>query len=354
MIDDKSLKKYKSFKGDYRKTMLANIDNKEQCFVQEDNRRCSFLNCDNLCEMYINAGEDMLCKTCRKYPRHFEEFENFRTVNLSISCPEVARIILGRKSKVKFRYMTTEREEKPYEYFDFMLFTKLQQIQEYLIGVLQERSLDLNIRVAIALGCAHDLQKRIDNNKLYEIDDLLDRYYDKSFKNKAVNTVARIKKDTSKANTILGRARIFMNMHNLEVLSEEWPEYMAECEKTLYDSGIDYYFEIEDEFNRYYYDRMVEYEQIVVYFIATYFLGAVYDDQLYDKVVFAIASMLFIKEMDMATYVMNNGKLSFEQQVDIVHKYSRELEHSDPNVELFENMIAERGEYTADALIKLL
>ena len=77
MIDEKSLKKYKKFKGTFRNRLHNDIDWSEQAFRQYD-RCCAFLNEENLCDIYSEAGPDMLCDTCRKYPRHIEEFEGLR------------------------------------------------------------------------------------------------------------------------------------------------------------------------------------------------------------------------------------------------------------------------------------
>ena len=77
VIDDKSLKKYKRVKGTFRNRLHNDIDWKEQIFRQY-NRRCAFLNEENLCDIYTEAGEKLFCKTCRQYPRHEEEYENVR------------------------------------------------------------------------------------------------------------------------------------------------------------------------------------------------------------------------------------------------------------------------------------
>ena len=98
MIDEKSLQKYRRFKGPFRNRLHNDIDWKEHSFCQYD-KRCAFLNEDNLCDIYSEAGKDMLCDTCRKYPRHIEEFEGLREYSLSLSCPEAARIFLSHKEK---------------------------------------------------------------------------------------------------------------------------------------------------------------------------------------------------------------------------------------------------------------
>jgi lysine-N-methylase len=101
MIDEKSLQKYRRFKGPFRNRLHNDIDWKEHSFCQYD-KRCAFLNEDNLCDIYSEAGKDMLCDTCQKYPRHIEEFEGLREYSLSLSCPEAARIFLSHKEKITF------------------------------------------------------------------------------------------------------------------------------------------------------------------------------------------------------------------------------------------------------------
>ena len=102
VIDDKSLKKYKRVKGTFRNRLHNDIDWKEKVFRQYE-KRCAFLNEDSLCDIYSEVGKRMLCDTCRKYPRHIEEFEGLREYSLSLSCPEAARILLGKREKVTFR-----------------------------------------------------------------------------------------------------------------------------------------------------------------------------------------------------------------------------------------------------------
>lgn len=59
MIDEKSLQKYRRFKGPFRNRLHNDIDWKEHFFCQYD-KRCAFLNEDNLCDIYSEAGKDML------------------------------------------------------------------------------------------------------------------------------------------------------------------------------------------------------------------------------------------------------------------------------------------------------
>lgn len=146
--------------------------------------RCAFLNEENLCDIYTEAGKEMLCKTCTRYPRHYEEYENLREISLSLSCPAAARLILGTDKPMTFDGSFRKTPEEEYEEFDFFLFTKLEEIRDYLYEVVQNRELDIRHRMALVLASTHDLQSRITRSMLYEVDDLLEKYQKPAFAEK--------------------------------------------------------------------------------------------------------------------------------------------------------------------------
>lgn len=53
----------------------------------------------------------------------------------------------------------------------------------------------------------------------------------------------------------------------------------------------------------------------------------------------AAVSVLLISELWKARWLRNEGVLDLEDLTEIVYRYSRELEHSDENLELFERMM---------------
>ena len=164
MIDDKSLEKYRKASGGLGNRLANSIRWDEKRFRQYAGR-CAFLNDDNLCDLYSEGGPGMLCRTCREYPRHTEEFEGCREISLSLSCEEAARIILGCEEPVRF--VTKERPgEESYPDFDFFLYTKLADSRELMIGLLQRRELPVSLRISMVLALAHDLQRRIGRGEL--------------------------------------------------------------------------------------------------------------------------------------------------------------------------------------------
>ena len=119
VIDEDSLERYGNEKSEFGKRLRNSIDWEEECFYQ-NNRRCAFLNDENLCDLYKELGPDSLCDTCRLYPRHTEEYEGLRELSLSLSCPEAARIILSCKEPVRFLEEETDEEDDFEELKEFV------------------------------------------------------------------------------------------------------------------------------------------------------------------------------------------------------------------------------------------
>ena len=80
MIDSASMQKYRAQTDGLGKKLLYGVDWKKSCFKQKRGR-CAFLNENNLCDIYTEAGPSMLCRTCREYPRHTEEYEGVRELS---------------------------------------------------------------------------------------------------------------------------------------------------------------------------------------------------------------------------------------------------------------------------------
>lgn len=263
VIDNKTLKKYQHFKGPFHNRLHNDIDWKEHVFRQY-NRRRAFLNEENLCNIYTEAGPKMLCDTCRNYPRHIEEFEGLREISLSLSCPEAARILLSQKEKVHSRMNTS---------------------------------------------------------------------------------------DTSKD--------LFKNMWKtivpeMEVLRPGWKEFLKERLDSLYiSSGENDYIYQKSEFDFYCPDWQIQEEQLLVYWIYTYFCGAVYDDEIFTKVKMAVVCTLFIHELDVGTYLKNEHHFNLNDQIQICYQFSRELEHSDLNLNKFQELMSENNIFSFENLLKI-
>jgi lysine-N-methylase len=88
-----------------------------------------------------------------------------------------------------------------------------------------------------------------------------------------------------------------------------------------------------------------------MYFVFTYFCGAVYDADALSKIKLSLVSVLLIRELDMAVWLQHDRKFTLEDQIAVAHRYAREVEHSDPNKEALESMAAEEDTFCLEMLL---
>lgn len=356
VIDDRTREKYRRAEGAFGNRLHNSIDWKESCFQQYEGR-CAFLNDENLCDIYQEAGKEMLCRTCRNYPRHIEEFEGSREISLSLSCPEAARLILSCREPVQF--LTAEKEgEEEYEDFDFFLYTKLTDARDLMIRLLQDRREPVSLRIAMVLSLGHDLQRRIRSGQLFLVDQLLERYGKEGAFRRMEERIKPYRVDKKSRSRLV--RELFEIFGELELLKADWPQYVKRAKQGLAqeeeqfaageeaaqvtageESAAEWKKETQDETS-----WEIWMEQLMVYFVFTYFCGAVYDENAYGKIKLAVVSTLLICEITRGIFTdpsESSGKDLFSILTESAWKYSKEIEHSDVNLGRLERLFREKS-----------
>ena len=346
VIDDTSLENYGKISGTFGERLQKSIDWEEGIFRQNQ-RRCAFLNQENLCDLYRELGADSLCDTCRMYPRHVEEYEDLREFSLSLSCPVAAEMILGCKEQVRFLEEEDDVEEQVEEYedFDIILFDWLEEAREVLLEVIQDRSLPVSARMLVLLNVSFLSQKALDQGILLEMDL-------RAEVEKAVSESRKTSVQKQGEKVFQNKILLLKDLQKLEVLREEWTELLHRLEKNLYARGVEDYEALREEFLESVQETSsqkkqweIYEEQLLVFFVYTYFCGAVYDDMIYTKAVLAVFSVLWIEELWMERWLSKGKKLEFQDMVQVAYTYAREIEHSDENLNLLEEFFDTRTVY---------
>lgn len=346
VIDEESIFRYQTETGDYGEELRKRIEWDEGVFLQDSCKRCAFLTGNNLCEMYQKLGEESLCVTCTNYPRHIEEFENLREITLAISCPEVARILLEQREPVYFMEEEVDEEEEEFEDFDPFFFSYLEDARKIMIAILQNRRLSMAVRGALVKNMAEEMQQIIEESDLFDLADVFEKYEDEANREITISDAER------NINTFYNNPdewfryskTVFGRLYELEYLSDDWESYLNKCQMTVYGDGIQAYYEMQNKFKEYCMRESfagvsmeIILEQLLVYFVFTYFCGAVYDDNVKGKIKMAVDSVTVLYEMFLAKWTEQGELLSIKDIRRIVYRYSRELEHSDINLELMQS-----------------
>ena len=370
MIDDKSLKKYASCPGIFGNRLVNSINWEEERFKQYHSR-CAFLNEQNLCDIHLEKGSDFLCRTCRRYPKHVEVYENEREISLSLSCPMVARLLLAKTDQAQFLMTEKVRKndgdqlQKSDDDFDEFLYSALQDCRSVLIAMAQNRNEALNLRMAKILSLAHDVQNRIDSRQLFDTENVLERYQregaDTALAHKLiwfslVNEEFCGENDEQRADSdyLSIQWRVLDYLRDFEVLDPRWVLDLQRWRKALYGEGPAVYLERKKRFLTEARVWETEYEQILVYFLFVYFCGAVYDGDALRKAKMAVMSVRILRELAFAQWILAGEKLTAEDRAELAWRYARELEHSDPNLNAMERMMEEWKESDFEVLILLL
>lgn len=343
VVDEESLHKYKKIKGDYIWKVMAAVDWEEESFRQDNEKRCAFLTSSNLCELYQNAGPDSLCKTCREYPRHTEEFEGVREITLAASCPVVARMLMERMTPVHFvrEDHVEEEETEIFDDFDPFLYSIIEDGRNAMLDILQNRNIPTKERVVLVLGMAHDMQRRINHRELFECDQVIKKY-------KGVKAQKYVKdylgqKEKRKEENLT--KEMFPLIYNLELLREDWGETLHKSQDMLFFTLQEDYAVLKENFDQWkqaHSDIEVHLEQIMVYFLYTYFPGSVYDGQLFAKAQMSVYCTWMIELLWMARWLMNGKTLNLDEMTELFYRFCREIEHSDVNLETLDEMMMKK------------
>lgn len=357
VIDDDTYDIYKTVDGEFGKRL------KEEIYLDEENdpifrlkgNNCAFLNDNKMCDIYSELGEDALCYTCQQYPRYTEEFGSIREVGLSLSCPEACRIILGTSKITEFETSEDDEMVPAYNDISFDIFMQLTKARKVMIKIIQDRSIELNYRIAIVLSFSEEIQKKIDEDKIEEITYVCKKYCNREFLDRYISDLDKYKNNHE--HKYINMKKYFMVYKSLDHINEEWTKILDDVTKYLFgkEMNCEIYVDKYKEFDSYYVDNFYEYEHLMVYFIFRYFMKSVFDYDVSAKVKMAVVSYLMIKELGIYRWIKNNGIFTKKDQEEVMRMYSKDIEHSDENMEsLYETFESAEAFKEEELLIMLM
>ncbi|MGE7331820.1 flagellin lysine-N-methylase [Bacillus thuringiensis] len=111
------------------------------------NSSCSFLTNDKWCKIHQEYGFDLLCDTCKYYPRMLKQVDDTYYETGTISCPEMARVIL--LSKIPFEWKPKDEdvsEERTMQFYSVNQNYR-KYMQETIESFLQQSTYSLPQRL---------------------------------------------------------------------------------------------------------------------------------------------------------------------------------------------------------------
>lgn len=147
--------------------------------------KCVFLDDNKLCALQRQLGEDYLCDTCTLYPRHSNLVEGVVETSASLSCPEVAQLVLFEEGGIEFTLIEEETHQrinlkKKLDLQDPRLKNSYIQyfwdLRRFTIELLQDREYILEDRLLFLGIFCKKLDEYIQDKKVPEIPLLVERY----------------------------------------------------------------------------------------------------------------------------------------------------------------------------------
>ena len=315
-IDEDTYEYYELVEGAFGERLRHHMEqNGERCFILEEGDRCPFLNQKNLCDICIELGEESLSEVCTEYPRFTLEYRDVREKCLALSCEEVGRILFQKDRtfhvleqeipeewKEEGLDEAAEDEEPTQECCDY-----LEKARETCFSIIGNRTRTMEERQGELITYAKGVQKHLNDEK----------------------STCMLMEQSKKA------ALLRLDVYDrLEILDEEWDNYQKHLREQMTSWSEEDYKLKSMEFKKKREDKTYEEEALLWYFIFRYSLKAVYDGDFYGRILFATVSLAMIRDMDLIRFTENQGSYSLEDRIDIARIYSREVEHSQENLDL--------------------
>lgn len=364
-IDEETLEYYKTVPGKFGKRLNEQIveEDGETSFVLHEGR-CAFLNAQNLCDICIDLGETALCEICLEYPRFTLEYGNVREKCLGLSCEEVGRLVFEKKESVCFVETIMEEQyewsdeneeyEEEYEEMDETEYPYLEKVRDFAIQILQERKYGIEERACILLRFAVEVQEAMNERKFAQFDKVIAKYEDieqnmeqemKSHKDPISFLDDKVSSE-ERFDLYKMRMEIY---ETIEILDQEWEQVYQSMQELF--TTPDKYQASHHKLAEYYENRENDYEQLLVYFVFRYGMKAVYDYNFIEKIKFALMSFLVIRDMD-AERFFRDGKFGLEERIDVARIYSKEVEHSEDNLETLAEACVFEDAFQTELMLK--
>ena len=354
VIDDATYARYKNVQGEFGDRLRSEIvhESGENIFVLKGNN-CPFLNEEKTCDIYINIGEENLCYTCQQYPRYTEEFGSLREVGISLSCPEAARIMLNNSKKVEFELSENNEVVSSYNDINAQLFIELLQSRKIVMDIIQDRTIDLRKRAALALLFVDEIQEKIDESEIKEIKSVREKYLDKGFLEELINELEEYRdNEGSKYDDMHEYFKVFKDLKHI---TPDDPLGLNDALRYFWQTNEDeeLYIIKHRQFEEYYKDKLYKFENILVYFVFRYFMKAVFDYDVLAKIKTALVSYMVIRELAVVRYIENN-EFTDEDMVDIAHTYSKDIEHLEENIEALAELFETNDVFDIEEMVMAL
>ena len=344
-IDEETYNYYKSLKGPFGDRLRAHIreDGTDRYFPLCEGGRCPFLNRENLCDIITQLGEESLAQVCMEYPRYFLEKGDYEQIDLSLSCMELGRIFFEDPDPIEYiREEMPDADADANPIPDTALNGRLVHvldIRDDCIAILEDRRRTLADRFLEVLhlygpGSCHNESPGMQTSPNH----------------------TDCAEDQADGIRLTRLPALFEQMSRLEVLDSRWTDLLTEMrlqfseypDGSLPDVTIAEFVRqplLWQELSQCARGKLaVWFEKLGCYFCFRYITDSCFQPARHTgagitvpAIHFCAKSVCFLYLMCISRYLKSGKHFGIQDMIDLAHLYSREVEHSDENVEYLKN-----------------
>ena len=339
-VDETTAQGYLAEKGAFGDRLRREIGSEPgEYFFKLKNNRCPFLNKENLCDIFINLGEDRLCDICREHPRFYNWFGDYTEVGLGLCCEEAERLLFSDSKPLTF---VEEVHTDASDLLDDESEECEQMLEERkaIFSILQNRKKNIGARLKrLLLQLPYADEMLLLTVPILEWDD--------------PESITKLDYNAKPSTNTLKSSALFLIRFfgGMESLDETWPSMMKELEQNI-DKLVD-----TDNTNAFLKfmkseNRLYEYEHIAVYLVYRYYPEILFDGQIEAKILFAAASICLLFLMDLQCFQKNTAYTQ-QDRIELVRRFSKEIEYCPENMERFEKCCTEQYEDLLNSIFNL-
>lgn len=323
-----------------------NLSEEDKCEskTQKEVKDDLSLSCENINPSNCTLGECSNSKDNENRESfNLSESENRESFNLKNS-----EDMEGNNSEVD---SFAEEEDYLDEGIDEEVLLEFLECRNIVFNIIERNDLDLGTKAALALEFVKEVQNKIDLGDMDEIPELMEEYRDENFINTLIKELESFKgKESIKHKNLCEYLKVYKSIKHINSNDPLGLEKALKC----FEGNEEFYLRKHKEFNEYYKENLYKFKNILVYFIFRYFMKAIFDYDASAKIKLAIISTLMIKELAVVRFIENNNEFKEEDMVEVSRMYSKDIEHSDENIENLQEIFETEEIFQVDEILPML
>lgn len=343
-IDDDTYNYYMSLEGELGDRIRAVITKSEDgsdCFKLIDGH-CGLLDENGLCTIHKELGAEHLSVVCDQFPRYSEYYGEIKESGIGLACEEAERIIFSENKTFTTVLKPCDEEYSEDDEYDSAYAVRIFKARDAIFKILDMPEMSINEKLIVILKYCASIQEYINEDDSDGLKEFVNAFGRSNIEHILMEMNDKSEHEGFDDTDIQECIRnIMYSYEDMEVLNDRWEKMLSDISEIFHDNmDNEKYHEIQDEFMTAMIGREYEYKNFITYLVFRYFAKSVYDYDVVGKAKMFIANYFILRQMDMLVWYKKRRQFTFEDRIDTVHIFSRQVEYSEENMEaLYESFL---------------